>query len=87
MGTLKKTGKLSKSDIGNMKAMNKLGATSIQGSVNKKTGKHTVTKVNNVSVAGGGGMHQMGAAKKTKKKLNAKQRTLSHLRKNKGKII
>jgi len=37
--------------------------------------------------AGGGGMHQMGPAKKAPKKLNAKERALLSLRKKKRKII
>lgn len=44
-----------------------IGYSTTKGTGNKKTGKHTVTHVNKVPVSGGGGMHQMGAAQKTKK--------------------
>ena len=37
--------------------------------------------------AGGGGMHQMGPARKTPKKLSNKERALMALRKKKRKII
>lgn len=66
------------------------GMKSAAAGLGKKFGQSIVKKSianKNKAVAGGGGMHQMGTAQKTKKQLNAKQRALMALRKNKGKII
>lgn len=53
----------------------------------KKTGKLPRTTKEKIATAGGGGMHQMGTAQKTKKPMGNKQRALTALRKKKRKII